>query len=78
VVTGILLCTHRVCNLFVVGVLRVGINSGPGDPRTHRDPAVFGSLYTSQLVLGTSANSLAANPLFTHHDASHNVYQLEL
>jgi len=61
----------------------VGINSGPGDkgpgdPRTHVDPALFGSLYTSQLVLGTSASSLAANPLFAHHDVSHDAYQLEL
>jgi len=51
---------------------------GPEDPRTHGDPALFGSLYTSQLVLSTSASSLAANPLFAHHDASQNVYQLEL
>jgi len=41
-------------------------------PRTQGDP---GSLYTSQLVLGTSASSLAA---FTHHDASHDVNQLEI
>jgi len=51
---------------------------GPGDPRTHRDPALFESLYTSQLVLSTSASSLAANPVFACHDASHDVYQLEL
>jgi len=54
----------------------VGINSGPGDQGTRGPtgyPALFGSLYTSQLVLGTSAN-----PLFAHHDASHDVYQLEL
>jgi len=50
---------------------------GPGDPRTQGDPARFGSLYTSQLVLGTSASSLAANPLFAYHNASHDVYQLE-
>jgi len=31
-----------------------------------------------ELVLGTSASSLAANPLFEHHDASYDVYQLEL
>jgi len=48
---------------------------GPGDPRTHGDPALFRSVYTSQLVIGTSANSLAVNP---HHDTSHDVYQLEL
>jgi len=46
--------------------------------RGPRDPAIFGSLFTSQLVLGTSASSLAANPLFTHHDASHDVYQIEI
>jgi len=46
---------------------------------------LFGSLYTSQLILGTTASSLAAsasilaaNLLFAHHDASHNVNQLEL
>jgi len=57
---------------------RVGINSGPGDQGTLGDPALFGSLYTSQLVLGTSASNLAANPLFAHHNTSHDVYQLEL
>jgi len=48
---------------------RVGINSEPGD-WTHRDPRTHGdsgSLYTLQLVLSTSASSLAANPLFAHH-----------
>jgi len=53
-------------------------DSEPGDRRTHGDPALFGNLYTSQLVLGTSASSLAANPLFAHHDASYDAYQLEL
>jgi len=56
----------------------VGINSGPGDQGTRGPTGILGSLYTSQLVLGTSASSLAANPLFSHHDASHDVYQLEL
>jgi len=51
---------------------------GPGDLRTHGDPALFENLYTSQLALGTSASSLAANPLFAHHDASYDAYQLEL
>jgi len=46
------------------------VELGPGDPRNHGDLALFGSLYTSQLVLGTSASSLAANPLFAHHDGS--------
>jgi len=32
-------------------------------PRIRGYSALFGSLYTSQLVLGTSASSLAANPL---------------
>jgi len=63
---------------------KVGINSGPGDqgPRTTGPAGVQLFLevyiYTSQLVLGTSASSLASNPLFAHHDASHNVYQLEI
>jgi len=39
-------------------------------------PSSFGSLYTSQLVLGTSASCLAADPLFAHHNGSHNVNQL--
>jgi len=51
---------------------------GPGDPRTHGDPALFGNLYTSQLVLGTSVSSVAANPHFGHHDASYDAYQLDL
>jgi len=38
------------------------------DLRTHGDPALFGSLCTSQLVLGASTSSLAANLLFAHHD----------
>jgi len=48
------------------------------DPGTHGDPALFGNLYASKLVPGTSASSLAANPLFAHHDASNGVYQFEL
>jgi len=51
---------------------------GPGDPKTHGDPALFASLYTSQLVLRTFACSLAANPLFDHHNASHDVYQIRI
>jgi len=34
--------------------------------------------FFSQLVLGISASSFAANPLFAHHDASHDDNQLEL
>jgi len=49
-----------------------GINSGPGDPR------VSSSFWKFILVLGTSTSSLAANPLFACHDASHDVYQLEI
>jgi len=45
---------------------------------TRGHPALFGSLYTSQLVLGISARSLAANPFFARHDASHDIYQLEI
>jgi len=45
-------------------LFRVGINSGPGTMGTmtrgpRECPALFESLYTSQLVLGTSASSLA-------------------
>jgi len=57
-------------------LLGLGINRGPEDP--WGDPALFGSLYTSQLVLGTSASNLATNPHFAHHDASHDVYQLNI
>jgi len=50
------------------------VDLGPGDP------LLFGNLYTSQLVLGTSTSSLAyiANPLCACHNALHNVYQLEI
>jgi len=53
------------------------VDPGTKDPGPE-DPALFGNLYTSQFVLGTSASNLAANPLFAHYDASHDVYQLEL
>jgi len=38
----------------------VGINSGPGT-RGPTGIQLFGSLYTSQLLLSTSASSLATN-----------------
>jgi len=58
---------------------RVGTNSGPGT-RGPTGIQLFLEVYTPHNLyyIGTFASSLAANPLFAHHDASYDVYQLEL